>query len=294
VAVVGIGAGGVLTGVTSLAGSFQGFCAVLSPGGVDCWGWGANGQLGDGAEADSATPVQVVAPGGVGHLDGVAAVVGGQSSLGGDYCAALVAGGVDCWGMGANGALGDGTTVDSAVPVPVVGVGGIGLLAGVATVTSDGSNAFCARLTSGGVDCWGPDALGDGTTGQSAVPVAVRAVSGDGDLGAVSGVQGFGDAFCALVGVGGLDCWGNSTWLGDGTTSGSTLPVPVEGVGGSGALTGAVDTTSGTASPGALLTGGTVACWGPGTEGQLGDGVFSGTADGGGALAPVAVVAPLP
>ena len=71
----------------------------------------------------------------------------------------LSSGGVDCWGYGADGELGNGifyTTGNegSATPVEVEGVGGTGTLTGVTSLTSD-SDGYCSLLTSGGVDCWG-------------------------------------------------------------------------------------------------------------------------------------------
>jgi hypothetical protein len=68
-------------------------------------------------------------------------------------------GGVDCWGQGEYGQLGDGQfytsgNEGSAVPVHVEGVGGTGTLASVAGLTSD-TAAFCTVMTSGSAVCWG-------------------------------------------------------------------------------------------------------------------------------------------
>jgi hypothetical protein len=41
------------------SGFYQGYCALLTSGGVDCWGEGELGQLGNGGFSDSATPVEV-------------------------------------------------------------------------------------------------------------------------------------------------------------------------------------------------------------------------------------------
>jgi alpha-tubulin suppressor-like RCC1 family protein len=65
VAVVGLSGSGSLTGVTNLSTEGLGGCALLISGGVDCWGWGPNGQLGNGKfyqtdNDSSATPVSVV------------------------------------------------------------------------------------------------------------------------------------------------------------------------------------------------------------------------------------------
>ena len=92
------------------------------------------------------------------------------------YCAVLTSGGVDCWGYGYDGELGDGQNSDSNVPVAVVSTSGSGTLSGVASLTSS-SGSYCALLTSGGVDCWGYGELGNGQNSNSNVPVAVVSTS---------------------------------------------------------------------------------------------------------------------
>jgi alpha-tubulin suppressor-like RCC1 family protein len=66
VTVVGVGGTGSLSRVASLASDQVGTCSVLTSGVVDCWGFGAFGQLGDGVFYDaggnfgSAVPVAVI------------------------------------------------------------------------------------------------------------------------------------------------------------------------------------------------------------------------------------------
>ena len=102
---------------------------------MDCWGDGSDGQLGNGtfysaSPYGSATPVAVVGLSGSGTLTGVTSIVGSSE---GSYCALLSSSGVDCWGAGSFGELGNGmfynTSPDgSAIPVAVVGLGGSGSL----------------------------------------------------------------------------------------------------------------------------------------------------------------------
>jgi alpha-tubulin suppressor-like RCC1 family protein len=126
--------------------------------------------------------VAVVSTSGSGTLGNVASLTGGGSGEAIDsYCALLTSGEVDCWGFGGNGNLGNGQFYPndndgSAVPVAVVSTSGSGTLDGVASLAGDGTESYCALLTSGEVDCWGGDVygnLGNGQSSDSAVPVTV-------------------------------------------------------------------------------------------------------------------------
>ncbi|MGH9016116.1 MAG: RCC1 domain-containing protein [Acidimicrobiales bacterium] len=181
----------------------------------------------------------------------------------------LETGGIDCWGNDPNGELGDGSSGGfSRVPVGVVGITDAVAIAGTQAMAPN----FCAVLATGGVDCWGNEdgvgALGNGSMdGQSAVAVPVTGVT---DAVAISGNTSLGTAgYCALLGSGGIDCWGDngSGELGAGSSApGSDVALAVTGIG---------DATSvranGTGSDCALITDGTVACWGNNSDGMLGN-----------------------
>lgn len=286
-----------LTAVKQVVNGVYSSCAVLTSGGVDCWGSGSDGELGNGTFGEgSATPVQVEGVGGTGLLSGVTALAtssDGAFGIENSFCALLISGEIDCWGYGDNGALGDGiyytTGGDgSATPVQVVGVGGTGLFSGVTNITGSGNDPgglFCAILTSGEVGCWGGDSLGNGSSAGSAAPVQVKGVSGTGLLTGVKALMLESSDPCALLTSGEVDCWGTIPM----SFNDDDLPVQIVGVGGTGLLSGVASLTSGAdASYCALLTSGGVDCWGDDTSGELGDGVF-GTGDVGSAT-PTQVV----
>lgn len=103
---------GLTTGVTAVTVGGYSACAVVD-GGVQCWGASAYGALGDDATTNNAlVPAQVA-----GLTSGATTV-----SMGVDYSAcAVVSGGVRCWGFNSVGQLGNASSVESNVPVAVVG-----------------------------------------------------------------------------------------------------------------------------------------------------------------------------
>lgn len=147
------------SGVAGVAAGEHHTCAVMTAGGLTCWGNNSLGQLGNGTTTDSTAPVNVS-----GLTSGVAAVATGDFHT----CALRTAGGLTCWGHNAFGGLGDGGTEDSSIPVDVSG-----LSSGVSAVTAGGYHT-CALTPAGGLKCWGYNLsgeLGNGTTMSSSIPV---------------------------------------------------------------------------------------------------------------------------
>ena len=161
---------GLTSGVAAIASGADHTCAVLTTGGLKCWGYNASGQVGDGGSTatNRSTPVDVL-----GLTSGVVAVAGGFSHT----CALLASGAVKCWGFNLFGQVGDGSFANpKLVPAQVVG-----LTSGQVAVIA-GANVSCAQSVTGGVQCWGnggsSNGLGSGSTSDSAVPVDVVGVTG--------------------------------------------------------------------------------------------------------------------
>lgn len=150
--------------------------------------------------------------------------------------------------------------------------GGGGATAGKVGIAAGGDHA-CAIQPDGHVYCWGSNSdgqLGDGTFGDSSLPVLVEGVRG-----AVA--VDTGTAFsCALVApsdrleLGGkIYCWGSSSFgqRGDGTFADSNVAVEVTGI------TDAVDFDLGNVHACAVHADGALSCWGSGSSGKLGNGI---------------------
>ena len=223
---------------TSVSAGGNSSCAVLSTGGVVCWG-----KL-----SGSSVPLAIPGLG-----EGVSSVSVGE----GHACAVTTAGGVLCWGSNTYGQLGDGTKTYRATPVPVSG-----LSSGVVSVSS-GSSRSCALLSSEAVKCWGYMA-GNGSTDHQLSPVSVTGLSDD-----VTSVSSGFSHTCAVMASGNVQCWGgnSSGQLGysTGAASYSAIPNSVS------VLPGPASSVSvGDSHSCAVLVSGGAMCWGVNSSGQLG------------------------
>jgi alpha-tubulin suppressor-like RCC1 family protein len=270
-----------INNATQVATASNSTCALLSTGGVDCWGTNALGALGDNSYDESATPVSV---------HGISTAVQVAANYG-NACAVLSDGHVECWGINSYGVLGNGTSTPescdgnacSYTPVPVQGITN-------ATHVSVGWDEACAVLSTGGVDCWGQDMngeLGNGTTvgydpcfpNVQCTTVAAQ-VTGLSDAASVT--AGYEDV-CSLLSTGKGECWGVNAFgaLGIGRTTGpelcsdttapcSTMPVVVKHLPKAKELAGGGGQADAYC---ASLQAGALDCWGYNELGGLGNGV---------------------
>ena len=151
--------------VAIAAGKFHSL-ALRSDGTV--WAWGANesGQLGNGSNAPSASPVQVS------NLTGIIAVAAGCAAQ--HNLALMNDGTVWTWGNNDYGQLGNGTTASSNVPVQVLG------LSGITAIAAEWTHSLALR-SDGTVWAWGANGngqLGNGATTGSNIPVQVTSLTG--------------------------------------------------------------------------------------------------------------------
>ena len=136
--------------ITSFAVGGQFVCATAADG-THCWGTSLGALDSDG-----------VAP--IATLPATVALAASEGSA----CAIDSTGALRCWGLNANGRLGDGTILDRRRPV---------LISSITEVLDVqlGVQSGCAGAASGGW-CWGWNGtgnLGDGTVTESHTPVAV-------------------------------------------------------------------------------------------------------------------------
>ena len=269
-----------ITDATSVTNDGTGNCALLSTGGVDCWGDNERGQLGngttDGPDGSGYDTPQAVS--GITDADSVV------SDGGGGDCAVLSTGGVQCWGAVSEGQLGNGTTsgpdCSSGCYNTPQAVSGI---TNADSLSSD-NEGYCAVLSTGGVECWGENANGDlgngsigGPDGASGydTPQVVAVTDADSLTGDGEGQGGY----CAVLSTGGVDCWGynsdgqlgNSSVGGPDGEDGYDSPQAVTGITDANSVTNSSDNGTAADYCAGLSTGG-VDCWGDDTLGQVGNG----------------------
>ncbi|MFG2005607.1 RCC1-like domain-containing protein [Spirillospora sp. NPDC048911] len=268
------GSGLPLTGAVAIAADTDFSMALLRNGSVVTWGAGTVGQRGigrTGRTGEPPDPTVVLRPDGRGPLTRVSAIAAdGNTAL-----ALLKDGTVVGWGSNDFGMVGDGSSVDRALPRAVRGPEGEQRLAGVTQIATGGQHGL-ARLRDGTAVSWGRNdygQLGDGTLTNRLEPVRVSGPHGLPVLRDIVTITAGEQHNFALRGDGGVVAWGNNTagQLGDGTTNSSPRPVQVVGVQ-SPRLRGVVRIVAGEAYGVATLTDGSVLTWGSGSKGQLGSG----------------------
>lgn len=190
---------------------------TLNDGGIQCWGSGGNGQLGNGSTttsqfADLSFTPDIVCGAGTFYSSPHG---GPMIDTGDDHTCALVehtpcsssawyyARGVACWGRNNLGQLGNAAGGSaSSVPLRVTG------LPGEIISLSVGGNHACAVDTRGAVWCWGDNSFGQcgnsigGTATARVVTMPERAVQ----------VSCGANHTCAVLGNGHVRCWGSNSF----------------------------------------------------------------------------------
>jgi alpha-tubulin suppressor-like RCC1 family protein len=125
---------------------------------------------------------------------------------------------VRCWGLGASGALGEGTTTNRLTP----SVSRINLLTNMSAVAVGYGHA-CGLRGNGTVRCWGENGsgqLGDLTTIDRLTPVTLS-------IGSVTQIAAGSGHTCVVIVGGDVACWGANSFgqIGNGAMTASTSPV---------------------------------------------------------------------
>jgi alpha-tubulin suppressor-like RCC1 family protein len=181
-------------------------CALTGAGEVYCWGYRSYGAIGDGSTAQLPIPRSALVPTRLSTDIRFVSIVASFFHT----CALSADGVAYCWGLNAEGSLGDGTRLNRGVPTAVETPIRFSKL-----VT--GYNHTCG-LAGGAVYCWGFNQNGElGVSGVSAGELRPRLVNSDQQFVALTAK---GSHTCALTATGVSYCWGYDAWgqLGSGST----------------------------------------------------------------------------
>jgi len=135
--------------VKQVAGTFATSYFLMSDGSVYALGYGPDGELGNGGNSNSATPVKVSLPEPVTQISGLR------------YSAAALGqgGAVYTWGYGDYGALGTGNSNSQNTPQQIISSGATGI--------SQGAYGGAAVMSDGTIRQWGTNIEGEMGTGTA-------------------------------------------------------------------------------------------------------------------------------
>ncbi|NUQ75788.1 MAG: hypothetical protein HUU21_19775 [Polyangiaceae bacterium] len=234
-------------------------CAIFNDsnvvdGSVMCWGRNEDGQLGAGDISFSAAPRPVDL--GAGNT-AVAIALGAAHT-----CALLKDKTVKCWGSNEFGQLGLGLDDKLDKPKPE---GPVNLGAGKSAIgLAAGFNHTCALLSDYSLLCWGRNDWGRLGLGDE-----TARISPSGPVAEMVASITAGEAHsCAILRDGSLDCWGynNNGQVGAGDTGNHLLPSSVK----LGEDKKASAIAAGQYHTCAILSDGSLKCWGSNGFGRLG------------------------
>ncbi len=288
-----------LNKIVAMVGGYAHTCALLSGGGVKCWGLNSclpneancsglvnGGQLGYGDTLDRGDQ-----PGEMGAFLSAVDLGSGEGAIAiasrwNHTCVVLKNGTIKCWGDNQHGQLGLGDVAgrggnpgEMGFALPAVDLG-VGMKASAIAV---GASHTCALLTGGTVKCWGDNGLGQLGLGDTydrgdepgEMGNALSVVNlGPGAI--VTAITAGHSHTCALLIDGSVRCWGGNAQgqlgLGDISARGNQpgemgLNLPPVDLG-SGEKAMAI--AAGHHHTCALLAWGYVKCWGDNFSGALG------------------------
>ena len=235
-------------------------CATRKDGGLWCWGYNHEGELGIGTTVNVARPHQVTSPASTGWTG----VTAGPNHT----CATRSDTTLWCWGYNGSGQLGIGSTTTEDTPQQVTTPASTGW-----TGVSAGYSYTCATRDDTTLWCWGwnlEGELGIGNTTNQELPQQVITPASTGWASIAAG----GNHTCATRSDTTLWCWGDNLEgeLGIGNTANQEL-LPTQ-------VTSPATAGWSSASSGGFHTCATrthaLWCWGRNDSGQLGIGSTAG------------------
>ncbi len=213
-------------------------CVLLDTGVVRCWGTGSDGALGYGNSASIGDDENPAAANDVPVGAGVVRLTAGWFHT----CVITDLGDVRCWGRGAAGRLGYGSTISIGISQTAADVGAINLMTAAVPVEIEAGLAHtCALFDNGSVRCWGANTSGQLGYGDTTSVGDNEPAGSGGDVplgGPAVAIAADGTHTCAIMAENGaLRCWGaggdgrlgygNTNNVGDNETPASAGDVPL-------------------------------------------------------------------